>query len=290
MNNPDGVNHPEELLGAYALDALEVEEALQVEAHLEQCDQCQQSLAVFQNVAFILGESVQLLEPPATIQARLMQSLYLEPVAVAASPSVVRDSKGFSWSRLGMMAFPLAAALVVALFTTSLVMNLQLSDRMDRLEMENSTLSAQMLAQVSESQQVKDSLQQVRVTNYLIASPATQQLSLLPPTGRQGNSQGILLVSNDGHRAVLLLAGMDEPPPPETYSVWLRRGGQQTLVGQVTVDASGWGTLTLFPPEPMYVFDWVGLTAPEQPDASPGSVPQGQVVLGARISTVNRTE
>ena len=55
MDGP--VNHDEvaELLGAYALDAVDPDEAARVEEHLPTCPRCREELAAHHQVAGILG-------------------------------------------------------------------------------------------------------------------------------------------------------------------------------------------------------------------------------------------
>ena len=57
-NDLNNQNHPEELLAAYVLDALEVEEEIQVESHLEVCPQCRQAVGQLRSAAGRLGELV----------------------------------------------------------------------------------------------------------------------------------------------------------------------------------------------------------------------------------------
>ena len=57
MTNPHNQPHPEELLDAYALDALEEAETLQVESHLEDCDRCSLTVAQLHIAVSQLGQS-----------------------------------------------------------------------------------------------------------------------------------------------------------------------------------------------------------------------------------------
>jgi hypothetical protein len=49
-------------------------------------------------------------------------------------------------------------------------------------------------------------------------------------------------------------------------------------VGQIQVDSTGWGTLDLIPPEPLFEFEWVNLTVEDQESLS-----QEKMVLRSRI-------
>ena len=66
-------------------------------------------------------------------------------------------------------------------------------------------------------------------------------------------------MSSDGKRGVIMVSGMD-PQPDESYHVWLMRGGERKWAGQLDVDAQGWGSVTLQPPEPISRFEKVELT------------------------------
>jgi anti-sigma factor RsiW len=289
-------SHPEELLDAYALDALDDEETDLVESHLETCLRCQETLAGLQRAAALLGQTVEQRQPPAATLTQIMGSLSpAEPVLAGRSetlPSTGPKIRPAAWT------LPLAAAVVIALFSISLIMNLRISSRMDQLEQANSTMSARLnqseqensvlaarLNQlITEESQLADSVRQTQVTNYLAAHPDTEELVLEPPSG-VGDSQGVLLVADGGRNAVLMVSNMEQPPPLRGYQVWLvREGGHRVAVGQVRVDSNGWGTLTLRPPEPLFRFHWVNLTIEEMEEESAGpDKPIEKMVLRSRI-------
>lgn len=66
------------LLAPYALDALDTEERVRFEAHLEDCTTCQAELAGFQATAARLGEAVGQ-SPPAGQRARLLAEIKSVP-------------------------------------------------------------------------------------------------------------------------------------------------------------------------------------------------------------------
>jgi anti-sigma-K factor RskA len=297
-------SHPEELLDAYALDALDDEETALVESHLETCPRCQETLAGLQRAAALLGQSVEQRQPPPATLPRIMDSL--PPAELVLAGRSDRPSSTGPNIRLAVWALPLAAAVVIALFSISLIMNLRGSSRMDQLEQENSTMStrldqsmtetrrveqensvltARLNQLITEESQLADSVRQTQVTNYLAAHPDTEELILEPPSG-VGDSQGVLLVADGGHNAVLMVSHMEQPPPLRAYQVWLvREGGHRVAVGQIQVDPSGWGTLTLHPPEPLFRFHWVNLTIEEMEEERAGpDKPVEKTVLRSRIS------
>ena len=89
--------------------------------------------------------------------------------------------------------------------------------------------------------------------------PTTKPL-LLDPTGGSGASQGVLRIADDGLSGIIMVAGMQELPPPQVYQVWLTDGDFQVLAGQMRVDPSGWGATTIYLEDPLTVFDTVEVT------------------------------
>ena len=240
-NYPNNQSHPEELLDAYVLNALDEEETVQVEAHLEDCFQCRETVADLQRATTRLWMSVARHEAPGRLLSRVMSAL--EPEVIPSAPTKDDRVSIWSWARTFKVLAPIAAAVVVALFSLSVVMNVRISDRTDVLEQENATLTAQVAksAQVESQavEQVAETVQQLRTTNYWLANPTNQSVTLEPPGGA-GESRGVLLVSSDGRRAMLLLSGMTERSP-SSYEVWLIRHGNRWWAGEVEVDDGGWG-------------------------------------------------
>lgn len=279
-SEPKSCPHLEDLLCAYALNALDEADRLLVEAHLfagEGCPGCRRALAELQQTAALLGGSVGQQEPPASLRSQLMAAL--RRLDRQAAPSRSTGAPSRSRVRLTTLLVPLAAALVVVLVSASLVMYLHTSQRVDRLEQQNAQLTAQLAQLVAEDSPIPQDLRQLRAISYWMASPNTQVLDL-QATGGATESQGVLLVSGDGRRAILMVAGMEPLPSTAAYQVWLMRDGQRLSVGQVRVDPNGWGTAYLRPAESVFRYDWVRLSQ----DGAGGAPLLGDMVLGGRIT------
>lgn len=294
-------SHPDELLEAFALDALEDDEYLQVEQHLDSCVRCRGYVAQLHQTTSGLGLFLDQSIPPAALGLRIRQAL-TAPVETAPVETVPNSSStGVSARRrftTPQWAMPLAAVLMLSLFSLSLFMNIQATGRMDQMERTGSTVTAQMdqmerasstvtaqldqavaqtkrleednealsnqvaTAASTEASQMMDTIQEIRAASYLLALPDTRPLLLEPPGGA-GDSQGVLLVEDKGNRAFLMISDMAQPPPRRSYQVWLVRDGRRMWAGQVAVDSTGWGSLALRPPEPVSQFEWVNLTMTE---------------------------
>ena len=268
--------HPEEQLGAYALDILDQEEAVLVEFHMSGCYQCRTTVALMQSSAALIGESVDRLQPPASLQARIMRSLPGTGVEIT-TPAKTTASRGWT-SSLSKVLMPLAAVLVLGLLSYSVYVSTILSSRVENLQRESAVLTRWGKLAAQESQ-VMDRLNELRAASDFLAETESTDVILESPND-SGNSGGILLVADDGRRAMLMVTGMRELEPPSSYDVWLVRQGQSMWAGQLKVDSKGWGAVTLHPPEPLFEFDMVRLTPAPSSDPVPG---RGDMVLEGQI-------
>lgn len=277
MNKLSNDPHPDDLLGAYALHALDDVEEAQVDAHLEECIPCERVVSRLQQVAAQLGQSVAQSTPAPYLQSRIMAAL---PRATPqASPTAAAAPGPRFGRRLSRVLVPVAGVLLL-LFVLSLVYNVRLTRRIDRLEMENVSVSARLFNFSTENAQLLKALGQQEVSSYLLANPASQPMLLEPPQGAS-KSQGVLLVSDDGRHAILMVAGM---PPGSGYQVWLLRPGEGLRMGQVDVDSTGWGAKNLYLPEPLFRYERVEL----RPVVAGGGSESGGKVLEGKVASLQR--
>ncbi len=292
--------HPEDLLEGYALGALDEDESISLEAHLDDCFHCSRMLVGLERAALALAQAVPPQAAPPRLLSRLLESVEAQPPIFRPNPPEQenREASGSSRSsstrfNLSSFAWPLAATLVIGLLSASLIVNLLTANRLNTLELEGAAADVRLnqlergqttvrarLEQLAEgNSRAKAALKHVMDTNYMMAQPSTQPLRLQPTNGNS-NSEGLLLVTRDGRKAVLMLANMEQPPPARSYQVWLSRNGQRVPMGTVAVDSAGWGSMDLNPPESLYGFDWINLTV-EEPTV--GASPTGEMVLQTRI-------
>ena len=173
------------------------------------------------------------------------------------------------------------AAVLAIFLVLSLAYNVRMNRRIDRLEMENVSVSARLFNFSTENAQLLEALRQQDVSSYLLANPASQPMLLEPPQG-VGESRGVLLVADNGRHAIVMVVGMQETAPTKGYQVWLLRPGEGLHMGQVDVDSTGWGTKDLYLPEPLFRFDRVEL----RPEAAGGSSGPGDNVLEGSVASL----
>ena len=110
-----------ENIAAYALGALEPEEAAELERHVEGCERCRSELRWLEPAVRSLPESVERLEPPRELRQRLMEEVRDDatraPAAAAgdrARPRARRGLASLGWRPLAGLALALVALAVVA--------------------------------------------------------------------------------------------------------------------------------------------------------------------------------
>ncbi len=164
-----------------------------------------------------------------------------------------------------------AASVAMVLVVITVTMNVRVANRVDELKQENASLQASLnsnvatkTAQTSQAaaneSQVMDTVLRLQQASYELAQPDNISLAVRSPYAGS-SSQVILLVSSDGSRGVIMVAGMDPLIPSIDYHVWLMRGRDKVWVGRLGVDVGGWGTVSLQLPESIIGFEKVELTA-----------------------------
>jgi anti-sigma-K factor RskA len=191
-----------ELLGAFALGAVDAEEAASVRAHLATCAECQAEMAELWIAVDSLPNTVEPMEPPPALRGRIAAAIAAEvaspapvpptPSAALASepvptvapaplvPEPIRKPASF-WSR----ATPWAAAAAILLL-----------------------LSAGLL------------VWNLRLREELATAPVTETIALAPTDAAPGAHGEVTYLPQDN---LLLLDVRDLPPlkPDQVYEVWL---------------------------------------------------------------------
>ncbi|MBV8957224.1 MAG: anti-sigma factor [Actinobacteria bacterium] len=130
----------EELLGAYALDAVDPDEAEVVELHLRECPRCRDEVAAHRQTAALLGAHSGA-DAPAGVWDRITGSLTEAPPSPArtlpfAPPGSTRRRRLLVPALAGAMA---AAAVVVALLGITIARQ---NNRLDRLSLNQAATAA----------------------------------------------------------------------------------------------------------------------------------------------------
>lgn len=199
----------EELLGAYALDAVDAEEARLVEAHLVDCPRCRAEVAEHREVAALLTSGVT--EPvPDGVWDRIAADLGDTPPPVPIEVAFGRGPTKHTEARrrpVQVLAGLAAAAVILVVALMAGVLVNQRSE-IDGLEREAADASRQdtVLA--------------------LLEAPGTQVVSL---HSEDGVAEARAVVGGDGD-GILLAAGLPDLPAGRTYQLWGLPDGRESMV------------------------------------------------------------
>lgn len=296
-NHNHGAVHPDDMLEAFALDALDLGEEERIQDHLDGCEQCSGVVDRYQETAASLAQLADPHEPPPGLRARLMQAVSREEPEAPSDPApqlVPSLGDRLIDSRLFRVLVPMTASAAIVLVVLAVGMNLRISGQVDDLKQENASLQARldanmatMTVQINDAadaeSEVMESVLKFQQVSHELAEPDNMSLELRSPYAGS-RSQGILLVSSDGSRGVIMVAGMDPPSPNTSYHIWLMRGRDKVWAGKLDVDSRGWGIVLLQLREPIMGFEKVELTSSASSNASQ---PQSDMVLEGNLVSLD---
>ncbi len=204
----------EELLGAYALDALPAEEAASMRAHLDGCRQHAAEAAELRAIALHLHEVVEPIDAPVRLRGRVLDAIAHEagdnaaPRPISDLPTRSRLQSGqankqfFAPSAWGAIA----AALVIAVGGL-LAWNLVLQNR-DTSGVER------------------------------LASRAPTVATFRQP---QGTASGTVVYFGADKKALIIVQGLPQLDATKTYEMWAMGDGDPKSIALMQPDAAGDG-------------------------------------------------
>lgn len=289
------VTHPEDLLEAFALDALEPGEEQTVLDHIENCLQCAGLVEDHLLTAAALAYSVPVQPVPERLRGRVLDSIESsEPEDIRVPVTSRRPPRGWAgvysalggrWARLLMPVTAVASVVMVAVVIT---LNIQISGQMGDMQAENDLLRqeaaqsrATAVAQVALASdavsQMQGSLQLLQTT---LAQPGNQSL-LMYPMQPDSQARGVMVMSPESDMCIIMASNLEPAEAGSAYHVWLMQNGERTWAGDMDVDENGWGTLALDTGDSLAQFDTVQLTRGPLSLASVGIA--GDIMLEAAL-------
>ena len=186
-----------ELTPGYALDALDPDERRDYEAHLAECEHCQEELASFWQTTEALAVAATGPAPSAGLRDRILAEARAEgqivvPLDVARRRSRVAPVLG--------AAAAIAAVVALAIGLWAAQVSGDLDDARSALEREQAAAA-------------------------VLADPEARSVALQAGEGR-------LIVASDGS-AALVLDGLDPAPAGKTYEAWIDRGRRARPCGSL---------------------------------------------------------
>ncbi len=252
----------EPLCEAYALNALEMEEARDVEAHLVSCPKCQQLVTEYVSLLADLPEIAQMLRPlkaPKHLKDTVLTQIVSETGPNTTPASLSWLEKLFQMPRWVPSLVAVQAVVIIALGFVLF----QQTNSNDQMRSSASTMRDALQIMMASSQE----------TRFLSASNDA-------PEG----SWGRIYSQPDMDVVVVLVA--DTPPAPDDaeYRFWFKNGDSYVSSGVVCViseDGSIQGRGWLIVPKPEG-YDQVLVTL--DPIGSPSDAPVGPMILSADYS------
>jgi anti-sigma-K factor RskA len=200
----------EELLGAYAVDALPDDEAAEFRAHIAGCAEHAAMAAELRAVASALATDVAAAQPPSNLRARVLTAVAREPQEstlalprrIDTAPSGRQQPGAPFWRSVRPLQAwgALAAAIIAGLVVWNVALQSEGDD--DRFDATNATV-----------------------------------ISALQANGVSG--AGSALYFDDEDAIVLVADGIDQLDASQTYQLWALTEGDPVSLGVMRPDAAG---------------------------------------------------
>jgi anti-sigma-K factor RskA len=269
---------------AWALGALDAEEARAIEAHVADCDACAAIADEARETAASLGFAVPLAAAPAELKAR-----------VIASANVLREipSRGGAATTRRWWS---AAAAAIALFAVGAVTwGVVAQRRMNDLQSENDGLVAAATSQTNQLATVHTEISMASAQNAGLASQSDAMLDVvsqpdvhrvsLAGTSAQPGASGRYVWSATTKLGVLVAQGLPQLQDGETYCLWIVYENAWVSGGLFEVDATGTGRLVVQDTDDDAgngAFRGFAITA--EPVASAGKAHSGPTLLSSNVN------
>ncbi len=215
MTEPLDVAEIEELIGAYALDAVDPDERAAVEAHLVDCPRCRAELAEHLEAASYLSYGGA--PAPEELWGRIAAALEEPPPAmrleVVGGPNRAPAQASISSARPGRPSRRLVVVLAAAAAVVVVVMGAALVRQRSQIDDLHQHLAASALN---------------RSAQQALADPASQHLSLNSPSNDAVKATAVISPSGTGY---LMAADLPTLASDRTYQLWGETGGKVISLG-----------------------------------------------------------
>jgi anti-sigma-K factor RskA len=280
----------EDLVAAYAFDTADPIERQQFEAHLPTCASCRDALDDLRRVSAGLGLSIDPVEPPVALKARVMHAAVAGSSRLTNGTSTPRAEAGVGQVRhapvpLGWRLALVASVLLAAgLATYAMNLRAQVGD-----------LQALLTQVTAQSNQLRADLASARVdtarlthTVAVIGAPDVIRVELKGGADAPG-SLGRAYLSSSG--VIFSARSLPTPRTGRTYQLWLippGAGAKPVDAGIFSVDPAGAVTLNVPMPSGISASGIsvaaVVAVSEEPAGGSPTGGPTGAVVLAGQAS------
>jgi anti-sigma-K factor RskA len=223
---PDEHTPFQEIIPAYAIGALDVDDVAALEAHLKTCASCPTELAEYRALSDSLLTAIPAKQPSAALRKSLQSRL-------PSAQKVARPPWTFSFSRLAL-GFAIVALLVLNIVSFAQLRQLQ-------------TQQTTLLTQVENA----------HIVLGLMSSPGIQ---MIPISGEEAS--GTLLLDKGNNKAALILQNLPELMENQIYQIWLVKSDGGRDNGGLFRPESGqtYTTKVILPPQSFSNYVRIGVT------------------------------
>jgi anti-sigma factor RsiW len=207
----------QEALGAYALDALEADEAARLEYHLDQCPRCRDELRNHREVVGLLAYAGQ--EAPDGLWDRVVAGIHDDGSGTPAPALRPIGGRPRSWT-----VSPTWRRVVGGLAAAAMVAIALLGVQVARLQHRTDQLGNQVAGVANGPQPTLATVHQA------LAEPGAKRVDLRPPNGGAAQLDAVILPSGDGY---LYSPQLSPLPPSRTYQLWGLVGQQRISYGLI---------------------------------------------------------
>ena len=235
-----------ELIAGYALGALDEEELVRLEKHLEEgCETCQELLIETEEVLALLPYSLPNFPLPPGIKRKIFERI--EELETGKIEAHEVERKYFPPPKTGItpLWFKLGGAVALLLLLFLLVSNLALKQRLSEQQKQLTSLQKEFAQQAEVLEFLRSP--DVRVTN----------LSGLTPSPK---AYAKVLWSPVENKSFFHAFNLPPPPPKKTYQLWVISGSEPISAGVFSVDEKGDGFLWWKPSPEAQKFDKFAVT------------------------------
>jgi anti-sigma-K factor RskA len=245
----------EEDLALYALGALQGDDRVAMEKHLDSCAECRRELEQLQGDMALLAWSAAGAKPPARSRERLMKSVSREPRRVGAPAHR-------SWRVL----VPWFAVLILAGVAVLLGMrNNDFEKRLTRIQQD----FAAKEAKVEEAREIVATLTAKDAQRVTLVAAKT------PP-----QPQGKAIYVRERGRLIFIASDFPQLPPQRAYELWLiPKAGSPMAAGVFKPDAHG-SAMIVHPPLPAGT-EAKAFAITVEPDSGSSAPTSTPIMLGA---------
>jgi anti-sigma-K factor RskA/putative zinc finger protein len=193
-----------ELLGAYALDAVDVDELEALERHLQECPRCRAEVGDHRTVASFLGSAGG--PAPEGLWDRIAGALEEAPPELRLAPVVPVDERRSVSLRLGTAVAAVAAAVIAVLGVQVIHLNNQVDNLAGPQRPDTELLAA---------------------ATHALADPQGRRAALRSTDGRF-TAEAVVLRDGTGF---LVSDRLPALPSDRTYQLWALAGGEKISAG-----------------------------------------------------------